>query len=241
MKIKLLVKKFFSLVGLKISRIDDRRVSEANQFKWLEQFSVNTIIDVGASKGNSVLGFRRLFPKSAIYAFEPLHDCFALMQNKTRDLVNLHLYNLALSDQAGEANIFRSSYSGASSLRPMTQLHKTLFPNTAGQTLGNVKIDTLDNVLKSEVLADNILVKLDVQGYEDKVIKGGMNIMNRAKLVICETSYRPFYEGQPLFGDINRMLESLGFSYSGVWGEEFKNPTDGRPLQQDSIFIKNES
>ncbi len=240
MKTKTLIKKLFNLAGFKISRIDNRRVSQANQFNWLKNFSIKTIIDVGASKGNSILEFHRLFPEATIYAFEPLRDCFNLIQQKTKDISNLHIYNLALGDQAGEATIFRSSYSGASSLRPMAELHKNLFPHTAGETSGNIKIDTLDNVLKSGNLADNILVKLDVQGYEDKVIKGGGNIIKRAKVVVCETSYQPLYEGQPLFADINNMLEDLGFIYAGIWGEEFKNPADGRPLQQDSIFIKNE-
>jgi len=87
---------------------------------------------------------------------------------------------------------------------------------------------------------DNILLKVDVQGYEHKVIDGSRNILNMVKVIIIETSFHELYEGQPLFAEIYELLNRLGFVYSGSWGE-LKSPLDGAPLQQDSIFIRKSS
>ena len=83
-----------------------------------------------------------------------------------------------------------------------------------------------------------ILIKIDVQGSEDKVIRGGQKTLRRAKAVIVETSFTELYDGQPLFHDIYEGLRSLGFSYSGSWAPDLKNPLDGSHLQQDSIFVR---
>ena len=134
----------------------------------------------------------------------------------------------------------RSDYSPSSSLLKMGQLHKEVFPFSAGEILETVDVNTLDNIAQELVLADNILLKIDVQGYEQKVIMGSRNILKRIKVIIIETSFHELYEGQPLFSEIYDILNRLDFVYSGSWGE-LKSPLDGAPLQQDSIFIRKSS
>lgn len=238
---KKITKKILSRLGLKVTRINRSRVSDENKFKWLQDLNIQTVIDIGASKGNTIKEFHKFFPQAAIYAFEPLADCLEMAKKKMAGVSSFHPYAVALSDHEGEETFWRSEYSGASSLWPMATLHKTLFPHTARQFPEKVRVAMLDNILGQENLEDQILVKIDVQGEEGRVISGGQKIISRAKVIICETSYQPLYENQPLFGDIFKQLSVLGFGYAGIWGEDFHSPQDGRPLQQDSIFIKNES
>lgn len=232
------IKNILATLDLKVTRINRSRVSEENKFQWLRDLNIRTVIDIGASKGNTVKEFHQLFPQAAIYAFEPLAGCAELIKKKMAGTANFCLYSLALSDHEGETTFWRSEYSGASSLLPMADLHKTLFPHTAKQFPEKVQVTTLDKVLGDKNLEKNILIKIDVQGEEGKVIVGGQEIISRAKVIICETSYQPLYENQPLFGDIFKQLSALGFVYAGIWGEDFHSPQDGRPLQQDSIFLK---
>jgi hypothetical protein len=119
----------------------------------------------------------------------------------------------------------------------MTELHKEAFPFAAGEMTESVDVDTLDNVVGGLNLEDNILLKIDVQGYEHKVIMGSASILSRIKVIIIETSFHELYEGQPLFHDIYELLFEQGFVYAGSWWE-LKSPLDGLPLQQDSIFIR---
>ena len=55
--------------------------------------------------------------------------------------------------------------------------------------------------------------------------------------MIVETLFQAIYEGQPLFDTVYRALAELGFRYGGSFDEQ-KSPTDGAPLQEDSIFLK---
>lgn len=237
--LKNIIKKIFRSFGIKIGGISKNELTDEKKVEWFKKFNFKTVIDVGASKGNASLQFRKLFPEADIYAFEPLTDCFNLIKEKVRNLNNINIFNLALSDFAGEGQIFRSSYSGASSLIKMSPLQKEIFPVTAGESLQKVRVDTLDNILGQERLKKPILIKLDVQGTEDKVIGGGKLIFGKARAIITETSFCRLYENQPLFNDICRQLEDSGFRYAGIWGDgDFRSPTDGRPLQQDSIFIR---
>lgn len=232
------IKKTFSTVGLRIGKIGKNEVPEKNKQKWLKELKIKTVLDIGASKGNAAIYFHKLFPEAQIFSFEPLKDCYKIMLEKTKQLPNFRAFNVALGDRAGTGTINRSSYSGSSSLREMAELHKNAFPYTAGQREESIDIETLDNLMRSEKLEADILVKMDAQGFEDKIILGGMATIKRAKIILIETSFQELYKGQPLFGEIYNLLFGMGFKYVGAPDGDLKNPLDGASLQQDSIFIR---
>lgn len=210
---------------------------EEDKFKWLQNMNINTVIDVGSHKGEFALQLYQLLPNAQFYCFEPLPDIFMELQANLKDLPNFTVFNLAVGDREGKLEIHQSNFSPSSSLLKMAELHKKSFPYSVGEKLQKVEVKSLDEITKELDMKDNILLKIDVQGYEDKVIRGGSNILARSKIVLIETSFGELYEGQALFGDIYKLLDERGFVYSGNW-EEMKSPIDGIPLQQDSIFIK---
>jgi hypothetical protein len=100
-----------------------------------------------------------------------------------------------------------------------------------------VDVETLDAVVATLALKDEVLLKLDVQGYECHVIRGAEATLRRTRAVIVETSFQPIYEQQPLFGAVYEALTALGFHYGGSFDQQ-KSPTNGAPLQEDSIFLR---
>lgn len=239
------LKRLFSLMGIKITRTGTGILSrnrksallEENRFKWIQNMNIRTVIDVGANRGQSALMFHELFPDAKIYCFEPLRDCFLQMNANLKSLTNVESFNLGLGEKKGEIVMHRSEYSPSSSARKMSELHKQAFPHTAGEILETIAVDTLDNVAQGLKLEDNILLKADVQGFEDKVIMGALNILRRVKVIIIEISFHELYEDQPLFSDIYELLQRQGFVYSGSWSQDSQSPIDGAHLQQDGIFI----
>ena len=81
------------------------------------------------------------------------------------------------------------------------------------------------------------MIKIDVQGYEDKVIGGAVETISKAKAIIVEVSFRELYEGQPLFEKIFGLLSEKGFSYFGNL-YQLLSPVDGAPLQADALFVR---
>jgi hypothetical protein len=100
-----------------------------------------------------------------------------------------------------------------------------------------VKIACLDNALSNKNLEKPILIKVDVQGYEGKVILGGKKIFSQADIVIVELSFCELYLGQPLFEIINQELNQLGLFYAGCICQ-LCSPDDNSILQQDALYLR---
>jgi Methyltransferase FkbM domain len=103
----------------------------------------------------------------------------------------------------------------------------------------NLPVDRLDDIVNNFALQEPILAKIDVQGFEDKVIAGGQETLKKCRLVILETSFDTLYEGQPLFHDIYKLMIGMGFKYAGSMGQ-LLDPKTQQCLQSDSLFIRND-
>lgn len=203
----------------------------------VKPLGIRTVLDIGANTGKTAREFRTLFPKAHILSFEPLPGCFAKLEESMKGDPSFKAWNIALGDARGETTIEESSFHPSSSLLRMTDLHKRLYPKSAGSITRTVRIERLDDVLKGESLEPGIFVKMDVQGFEDKVIRGGTETLKKASAIQVETSFVQLYEGQPLFSDIHDLLSSLGFSYYGDLGRHYSKDTD-RLIYEESLFVR---
>ena len=205
----------------------------------LAPLQIKTILDIGANTGAYAKEMRALFPEATIHSFEPLADCFAKLETTMQGDGNFTTHNFALGDTNSDTTIEHSSFHPSSSLLPMAKLHKELYPKSASSQKETIQVRTLDSLLPTLSITGPTLVKLDVQGFEDKVIAGGKEVIRNASIVICETSFVALYEGQPLFDDIYRALSELGFVYYGSTARHYSKRTDTL-IYEDAIFIKSE-
>ncbi|HYF13260.1 MAG TPA: FkbM family methyltransferase [Candidatus Paceibacterota bacterium] len=206
-------------------------------WKTMVPRNIKTIIDIGASDGVFAKEMRARFPEASIYSFEPLHDAYERLQITMQGDKKFHAFNMALGLESGETIINRSSSTPSSSLLTMAELHKTLYPKSASHTKEKIQIEKLDTVLGNRDLEKPVLVKIDVQGFEDKVIQGGRNVIGNADIAIIETSFTTLYENQPLFGDIHDLMRILNFSYRGRYETHYSERT-GEPIYEDSVYTK---
>ena len=204
---------------------------------WLKNIGIKTILDIGANVGQSTVTLARVFPDAKIYAFEPIPACYEKLASKFVNSGNVSTINIALGAEPGELSLELSDYTPSSSFRKMHNRHVEAFPNTVVSQTVSLRVDTLDNIGNTLVLQEPILAKIDVQGFEDKVIAGGQETLKRCQLVILETSFETLYEDQPLFHDIYNLMIEMGFKYAGSMGELF-DPKTRRCLQSDSLFVR---
>lgn len=205
--------------------------------EWLRRMKFRTVLDIGANHGQFALAARRAFPEATVHCFEPIPDCFATLSRRLGRVPEVVLHNVALADTAGLSSMVRNEFSPSSSLLEMDMTHVREFPWTAKGSQVAVSVSTLDAALARVQVPTPVLVKIDVQGAEDRVIAGGRATLARAAVVIIETSFERLYKGQPLFDDIYRLLCAEGFVYQGSLGQ-LVSPQDGRVLQNDSIFVR---
>jgi len=258
MNLKSIVKKVIDLplwpLGLeirakhKIHPVDESPIVISNEIElapehspnqWLIDKKIKTVLDIGANTGQFAATIHEIIPKARIVSFEPLKDCYKELLRNGENLGSFKAYNCALGTEEGKVTIYRSEFSPSSSLLPMGDLHKEAYPFTKNGTEEKVKVRKLDKIKRLGITYP-LLVKIDVQGFEDKVIDGGYKTIREASVLIVEASFQTLYEGQPMFDDIYARLKKLGFSYHGNWYQD-NDSRNGSALQADAIFIKTES
>jgi len=205
--------------------------------EWLRSLRIATVLDVGANVGQFAGIAHAVWPSASIFSFEPLPDCFDQLKAQMQNCPKFTAFNIALGDQAGDLSFERNAFSASSSFLKMADLHKTNYPHTSESKVVSVRVERLDDKARELALEHPMFVKIDVQGYENRVLLGGEQTIRRASALLIETSFEPLYEGQPLFGDLHRMLVGWGFRFAGAISQEL-SPIDGRILQADSLFVQ---
>lgn len=196
-----------------------------------------TVLDVGANVGQFAVASAKLFPNVRVHSFEPVPDCAERLRNNVSGLENVTVHPFALGDAEGEVPFHVNAYSYSSSVLPLAQAHRNTFPDARETQVIKVKVSTLDQVFANVEFQSPVLLKLDVQGYEAQTLRGGLETLKRVDYVVLETSFKPMYEGEPLFMDIVRMMEEEGFRFERPvdW---MAAPETREILQMDALFVR---
>lgn len=236
---KKLVKKAFHLVGLDITK---RSKIPEYSLLGIRNLPIKTIIDIGANTGQFAKKMVKIFPQAKLFCFEPLPNAFKqLSQWANVKKGKVSPINCALSDKEEKLVMFSHvEHSPSSSFLKTTSLCEKYYPQTKKQISTDVQLTTLDkwaNELQKP-LEPEILVKMDVQGYEDRVIRGGKETLSKAKACLLEVSLDTLYENQANFKDITSLLNDLGYSYVGNLDQTYA--ADGHVIYLDAVFFKDQ-
>jgi len=229
--LKRIIKVPFRMMGYDIIR---RRKSNDIIF---QELGIRTLLDIGANVGQYATEARNIFKDAYIYSFEPLKDCYEELRMNMNGDIKFQAINVALGDKTGEARINHNQHSPASSLLQLCDLHCQHFAFAVDTKPETVRIERLDDLAKALKLEVPLMIKIDVQGFEDKVISGGQETIKKAKVLVIETSFEKLYDGQVLFDDIYQKVKELGFVYRSN-NHHVRSAKDGRVLQENSIFMK---
>lgn len=205
-------------------------------YSLLKTLKCNTIVDVGANKGQFSLLARNCFPDAKIYSFEPLSEPANKFRCVFKDDKNMQLYNLAIGSEKINTNIHVSKSDDSSSLLPITSQQSRLFPGTEEDYMATIEVDLLDNYIDEKILISPSLLKIDVQGYELEVLNGSKSLLGVFDYVYVECSFIELYEEQPLVDDVLRLLNSENYSLSGVYNLSYDS--SGICVQGDFLFSR---
>lgn len=225
---------------IEVSRPYSEKGAKRRFVKQLESHGVNVVFDVGANSGQYATDLRMAAYTGRIISFEPLSGPFSLLE---RDALKDPLWDCrrcALGDVDGTITINVAGNAGASSsILPMLKSHQDAFPPANYVGTEEVPIHRLD-LVATELLqpADKVFLKIDVQGFEKQVIAGGkQTVSDRCVGMQLELSFLPLYEGGMLIREALDLVYSLGFTLTGLL-PGFTDPRDGRMLQADGIFFR---
>jgi FkbM family methyltransferase len=158
------------------------------------------IFDVGANTGQ----FINLMEKGMngvslqIHAFEPSCYSYQKLEENTKEYGNATLNNFGLGECAGEFTLYSDkSGSGLASLTKRRLDHFGLEFNCSE----TVEIDTLDDYCRRRSIQGIDLLKLDVEGHELDVLRGGECMLNQRRIRMvsfefggCHLDSRTFFQ-----------------------------------------------
>jgi len=198
---------------------------------------VDLVVDIGANVGQFALVARHRWPGARIVSFEPLPQAAQRLRAVFAGDGRFECRSVALTDHAGTEAFHVTGHDDSSSLLPVATRQVEEFA-TDGVAVLQVTTARLDDVLPAaELPAGPILVKIDTQGTELDVLRGGTELLARAAHLIVEVSFVELYQGQADAGDVTRFLSDHGWDLRSVYDVKTSRRS-GEPLQADVVFAR---
>ena len=211
-----------------------RVAASAEHFDALRGITCASVVDIGANKGQFALLARHLFPSAQILAFEPLSKPAAVFRRIFAGDARTALYSCAIGEDSGVVSMHVSARDDSSSILPIGSEQTRIFPGTqeAGRT--EIVVRRLDDMLTPAHISAPALLKLDVQGYELKALRGCAALLDQFQYVYCECSFVTLYEGQALADEVIAWLRDRGLRLTGMYNLIYDH--DGHAVQADFLF-----
>ncbi len=181
-------------------------------FDIFDDLPVINVVDIGASPIDGEPPYQQLINQNQarVIGFEPNPDQFN--QLLSQESTHCHFLPYAIGD--GESHVLNICQApGMSSLLvPDLDIlrHFHGFEQWA-RIIEQQPVSTskLDDIVEIQGKMDYL--KMDVQGSELSIIENGLNQLAKTVVIHTEIQFVPFYQSQPLFGDLDQALVRAGF------------------------------
>jgi FkbM family methyltransferase len=191
-------------------------------------YAPRTLLDVGAHIGTFTQGFLQVFPDCRPTLVEPNPFC----QEALAQLPYEHVY-AAASSEAGRAELFLTKEwlqsTGSSLYRENTDFFRDEV--VIRQEVDKIRIDDRFAGQRFD------FVKIDTQGSELDVLKGGEAVLRQADYILIEISLVDYNIGGAKAEAVFAQLAAMGFRSARVTDfHRLSSVADGNLLQMDFLF-----
>jgi len=175
-----------------------------------------TLVDIGA-RGDVRPEFRAIAPFSELVVCEPEAEEARQLEDRILQAVSwtgVTVMREALWTTEGSVVLYVTESPGLSSLRRPDPAVTSRYANAdAFQVISEIAVPaiTLDRAAQRYAFETACFLKLDTQGTELEIMQSGERLLASVLGVYIETLFRPFYEGQAVFGDVDNYLRGRGF------------------------------
>ena len=193
-------------------------------------FHPDLIVDIGAYRGDWSRVALPIFPGARfllLEAQEARHGDLATA--RLIDPARIDFRICVLGAEPAEATPFHLMESGSSLYHDVTA-----FPR---ETV-HLPVTTLDAVMVNGHVGGRLFLKLDVQGAEIDVLRGGPRTVARADAVLLEASLVEFNRGAPRIAEMLGHMREMGFVLHDIWDLRRIGPV---LAQVDLLFARNGS
>lgn len=214
---------------------------QRNLQRVLEHHGITVVLDVGANIGQYARRLRQGGYSGRIVSFEPLSAAHAaLSRTAADDPLWTVAPRLALGDSDRPVRLNISAESDMSSVLDFTREMADLLDSSAyvgSEVASQARLEAV--FAKHAGPDDRVLLKIDTQGYERRVIEGARGVLKRIALVQLELSIVPVYRDETPWLEMVHLLEGLGYE-PVLFLPGYFNRRTARLLSMDGVFARNE-
>lgn len=165
----------------------------------------SVVFDIGAHVGYYTLLSAVLVGHTGmVFAFEPNPGNLSLLKRHLviNSLTNVKIMDMAVSDRTGSVHFDNSPHSSMGHISPTGTI--------------TVRTDSLDNLYAQQKVPAPDVIKIDVEGAELSVLRGGKNLLSTHHPVIFLATH-----GQDIHRDCCNFLKSAGYTVELI--DDYKN------------------
>ena len=246
-KIKNFMQRIINFFGFRLTRYLSVAPIELDRItKHLTKNPEPIIFDVGASLGLFIEVYKKMFEKKTIHSFEPIASEAHVLKEKYKNEKNVFINNCAVGEKEGnvEFNItansrmssFKDLIPNTTWLKKFSKIAKVDDRNYITKKI-STKVITLDDYAEKNNIKNIDILKIDTQGYEDKVLLGAKNLLknNRIKVIQLEIIFSEIYENPLQIYDVEKILIPNNYKLFGI--ENNGSLMSNYIFQTDLIYV----
>jgi FkbM family methyltransferase len=231
-------RRILAKIGIDMVKYDIRYHPIARLGFLLAKKDITIVIDVGANDGGFARIVRLAGFRQRIISVEPSTQAFEALEARARRQTNWDCLKLALGDHDGVGTLNIAANSESSSLLEMLPAHSDAAPDSMYIGTEQVTMLTLDSLVRRENLQrERIFLKLDAQGYEDKILHGAGSSLSCVQGIMLEMSLLPLYRGESSFHELDPKMNRLGFVLYSL-EPVFFSENSSQLMQVNGIYLR---
>jgi len=223
--------------GYDICRFDRTSHPLARRKYILENYEIDTVLDIGANSGQFARELRQdIGYTDRIISFEPLGEVFKSLKAHAKGDQRWEIFNFAIGDADEKREINIAANSLSSSFLDILPTHLNAAPESKYIGKEVIDIRSLDSMFERVCTnSKNVYMKIDTQGFESKVLKGATLSLPKIGTVQMEMSLVPLYGTELLFDEMCILMREKGYTLIAI-ENGFSAPDTAQLLQIDGIF-----
>lgn len=188
---------------------------------------IESILDIGAAHGHFSGFMRTIWPDAQVTAIEcNERDRYFL------DNTNYDVRYACLGDKPCKKDFFINPTDIAGGGSSFYKENTGAFDNSFTETKDIITLDSMK-------LGAYDLIKIDTQGTELDIIKGGEETIKQARFLLMELSFLPYNIGGCMIDEVLEKTRELGFVMLDTFGPAYGGHWfGGRKVQTDALFVK---
>ena len=157
-----------------------KNIFEQHEYALPTFFQLNknsVVVDIGGNVGSFSLYARQWNPNCQIHTFEPNPQVFPMLEHNTKNLGNITINQVALSDQNGEISLYQhpeNTGQCSTSIQVKGGHQVSVEMKNSGEALAGKGINKID------------ILKIDTEGAEVPILKGMKDLLINTGVIMLE-------------------------------------------------------